>query len=84
MRLISNIKGAKQKTPTYIANYHTVKFLNFGTQENCCNHPKTGKKVLPSSNASFSIAKSEDPDQTAPLQSDLGLHYLSRPISPKT
>ena len=35
------------------------------------------------------IAKSEDPDQTAPLgaieeQSDLGLHYLPRPICPKT
>ena len=28
-----------------------------------------------------SIANSEDPDQTAP---DLGLHYLPRPICPKT
>ena len=33
-----------------------------------------------------SIANSEDPDQTAPLeeQSDLGLHYLPDPICPKT
>ena len=33
------------------------------------------------------IAISVDPDQTAPLlyeQSDLGLHYLPRPVCPKT
>ena len=26
------------------------------------------------------IANSVDPDQTAPEQSDLGLHYLPRPV----
>ena len=30
------------------------------------------------------IANSVDPDQTAPLQSDLSLHCLPRPICPKT
>ena len=30
------------------------------------------------------IANSEDPDQTAPLGSDLGLHCLPRSICPKT
>ena len=30
------------------------------------------------------IANSVDPNQTAPLQSDLGLHCLPRPICPKT
>ena len=29
------------------------------------------------------IANSEDPDQTAQEQSDLGLHCLRRPICPK-
>ena len=29
------------------------------------------------------IANSEDPDQTAAEQSDLGLHCLPRPIGPK-
>ena len=49
----------------------TVKFLNFRTLENCCIHPKTGKKrfyhrVMCPKDAD-SIANSEDPDQTAPL-----------------
>ena len=30
------------------------------------------------------MADSVDPDQTAPLQSDLGLHCLTRPVCPKT
>ena len=30
------------------------------------------------------IANSVDPDQTAPLESDLGLQGLPRPICPKT
>ena len=50
---------------------NTVKFLNFGTLENCCNHPKTSKKrfyhrVMYPKDAD-SIANSEVLDQTAPL-----------------
>ena len=30
------------------------------------------------------MTNSVDPDQTAPEQSDLGLHCLSRPVCPRT
>ena len=45
-------------------------------------HPKL---AIFCQNRANGTAKSEDPDQTAPLeQSDLGLHCLPRPICPKT
>ena len=49
----------------------TVKFLNFRTQETCCNSPKIQTKrlhlkVFHQKHAN-GIANSEDPDQTAPL-----------------
>ena len=59
------------------------------TQNICCNHSKIWTKWLyhrvMSPNDADGMANSVDPDQTAPLeQSDLGLHYLLRPICPKT
>ena len=37
-----------------------------------------------SPNDADGMANSVDPDQTAPLETDLGLHCLPRPICPKT
>ena len=37
-----------------------------------------------SPNDADGMANSVDPDQTAPQQSDLGLHFLPRDICPKT
>ena len=56
------------------------------TPKICCNHPKIRtrwlyQRVMHPKDAAR-IAKSVDPDQTAPL--DLGLHCLPRPICPKT
>ena len=64
-------------------NQITVMFLNFRTQENCCNLPKIQKnslnlRVFRQKHAN-GIANSEDPDQTA-----LGLHCLPNRICPKT
>ena len=63
-----------QGRPEYLighnCRYHKVpKFSD--TRKLCCNRPKTGKKrfyhrVMHPKDAD-SIAKSEDPDQTAPL-----------------
>ena len=55
-------------------NTCTVKFLNFRTQEKCCNLPKIPVKrpnfrVFRQKDAN-GIANSEDPDQTAPLGAD--------------
>ena len=63
---------------------HTIKFLNFQTQENCSNQLKfqikrPNRRIICPKDANR-MSNSEDPDQ----QSDLGLHYLSRPICPKT
>ena len=57
------------------------------TQIICCNHSKIWTiwlchRVM-SPNDADGMANSVDPDQTAP-QSDLGLHYLPRPVCPKT
>ena len=61
------------------------KFL--GTRNLCCNLPKiqTKRRNLQvfCQNDANGTAKSEDPDQTAPLgASDLDLHFLPRPICP--
>ena len=52
----------------YVRN--TIKFLNFQTQDICCNSPKIqtkrpNLKVFCQKHAN-GIANSEDPDQTAP------------------
>ena len=54
-----------------LANWYTVKCVNFRTPENCCNLPKIQIKrhnlrVFCQKDAN-GIANSEDPDQTAPL-----------------
>ena len=66
-----------------------LKFLNFRTLKNFAviylkfkQTSQTLKGVC--QHGANGIANSEDPDQTAPLQSDLGLHCLPRPICPKT
>ena len=69
---------------------NTVKFLNFGTPEifaviylNFKQRGQTYKRVFCQKDANV-IANSDDPDETAPKQSDLGLHCLPRHICPKT
>ena len=68
----------------------TVKFLIFGHPKKCCNNPKIETmwlchKVMSPKDAD-GMANRVDPDQTAPEQSDQGLHCLPRSISicPKT
>ena len=54
----------------------------------CCTIPKIQTKTpnfrVFRQKYANEIANSEDPDQTAREQSDLGLHYLPRPFCPKT
>ena len=67
----------------------TLKFLNFRTPENIAVMYLKFKQRCQTPKDAYGIANSEDPDQTAPLgavleeQTDLGLHCLPRPISPK-
>ena len=58
------------------------------TQKICCNHSKIWttwlyRRVM-SPNDADGMENSVDPDQTAPLESDLGLHCSARHICPKT
>ena len=70
-----------------IKQYHKApKFSD--TRKLCCNIAKIqtngqNRRVFCQKDANGK-ANSEDPDQTAKEQSDLGLHCLPRPLCPKT
>ena len=86
------IFGEKKSRPTkpFLSNIPiTVKFVNFRTPENCCNLPKIQTKRP---NLRVFFQKDANGKQTLKTlitlllkeQTDLGLHYLPRPICPKT
>ena len=66
-----------------ICSKTTEKFLYFRKPESKIQTKRPNLRVFCQKDTN-GIANSEDPDQTVPLQSDLGLHCLSRPICPKT
>ena len=65
----------------------TIKILQIRTPEKIVGKLRSNKVALTYSNASKNadgMANSVNPDQTAPVAADLGLHYLPRPSFPKT
>ena len=77
---------------TEVGNHHNDIYHKFpkysDIQKICCNHSIIWTmwlyhRVMSPTDAD-GMANSGDPDQTAPEQSDLGLHCLPRHICPKT